>query len=295
MNATTGLYTMLALANIALVIGWIRAARRFRLRERPTLGDGVIGFVTTFLDALGIGSFAPTTALFKFRGRPADELIPGTLNVGTSLSAFLEAVLYVTAVTVEPVLLACMVASAAVGAWLGARFVSALPRRKIQLYMGGALLVAAGFFALRNLLPSVFAQGGIAFGLDGWRFALAVGVNFVFGALMCIGIGNYAPTMILLSLLGMHPVAAFPIMMGSDGVLQPVAGLAFFRSGRFAHGPSLGLTIGGIFGVLIAVYIVRQLPLTTLRWLVVVVVSYAAFSMLRSAHAGARAAQSGTG
>ena len=81
MNATkAGLFTVLALANIALVIGWIRAARRLRLRERPTLGDSVIGFVTTYLDALGIGSFAPTTALFKFRGRPADELIPGTLN-----------------------------------------------------------------------------------------------------------------------------------------------------------------------------------------------------------------------
>jgi uncharacterized membrane protein YfcA len=100
---------------------------------------------------------------------------------------------------------------------------------------------------------------------------------------MCIGIGNYAPSMILLALLGMHPIAAFPIMMGSDGILQPVASLGFFRSGRFANGPSLGLVIGGAAGVLVAFFIVKQLPLTAMRWLVIVVVTYAALTMLRSA------------
>jgi uncharacterized membrane protein YfcA len=289
MNATkVGLLTVLVLVNIAFVIGWIWAVRRHRLRERPGLADIAIGFVTDFLDTLGIGSFAPTTALFKFRGKPADELIPGTLNVGHNASAFLETVLFVTAVTVEPVLLACMVASATAGAWLGAGLVSRLPRRTIQLFMGVALLVAAFFFLLKNL--GAFPPGGTAFALAGWRFALAVGVSFVLGALMCIGIGNYAPIVIMLSLLGMHPLAAFPIMMASDGILQPVASLRFFRSGRFAHGPSLGLIIGGVVGVLIAFYIVKQLPLTAMRWLVIVVVSYAAVSMLRSARAASRAA-----
>ena len=285
MNATkVGLLTVLVLVNIAFVIGWVWAARRYRLSERPGLADIAIGVVTDFLDTLGIGTFAPTTALFKFRGAPADELIPGTLNVGHNSSAFLETVLFVTAVTVEPVLLACMVGSAAAGAWLGAGLVSRLPRRTIQLFMGVALLVAAFFFILKNL-GALEVAGGTAFALGGWRFALAVGVSFVLGALMCIGIGNYAPLMIMLALLGMHPLAAFPIMMASDGILQPVASLGFFRSGRFAHGPSLGLIIGGVVGVLIAFYIVKHLPLTAMRWLVIVVVSYAAVSMLRSARA----------
>lgn len=282
MNAKTALLTALVLVNVAFVFGWIWAAKRHRLRERPTLGDLGIGALTDFLDTLGIGSFAPTTALFKFRGRPADELIPGTLNVGHNTSAFLETVLYVTSVAVQPLLLGCMVTSAAAGAWLGAGVVSRLPRRTIQLSMGVALLIAAFFFVLKNVgaLPS---PDGVAFGLAGWRFPLAVSVSFVLGALMCIGIGNYAPLMILLALLGMHPVAAYPIMMASDGFLQPVASLGFFRSGRFAHGPSLGLAIGGVFGALIAFYVVKQLPLTAMRWLVIVVVSYAALSMLRSA------------
>jgi len=290
MNATkVGLLTVLVLVNIAFVIGWVWAARRYRLRERPGPADIAIGVVTDFLDTLGIGSFAPTTALFKFRGKPADELIPGTLNVGHNASAFLETVLFVTTVSVDPVLLGCMVASATAGAWLGADRVSRLPRRTIQLFMGVALLIAAFFFVLKNL-GALDVAGGTAFALAGWRFVLAVAVSFVLGALMCIGIGNYAPLMIMLALLGMHPLAAFPIMMTSDGILQPVASLAFFRSGRFAHGPSLGLIIGGVVGVLIAFYIVKQLPLTAMRWLVIVVVSYAAVSMLRSARAASTAA-----
>jgi uncharacterized membrane protein YfcA len=279
--AKVGLLVALIVVNVAFVLGWVWAARRGGNRERPTPGDIAIGLVTDFLDALGIGSYATTTALFKFRGSPADELIPGTLNVGHNAAAFLEMVLFVTAVSVEPLLLTCMVASATAGAWLGAGVVSRLPRRAIQRFMGVALLIAAVFFAMRNL--GAFPQGGVAFGLEGWRFAIAVGVNFVLGALMCIGIGNYAPSMIVRSLLGMHPLAAFPIMMGSDGILQPVASLGFFRSGRFAHGPSLGLVLGGAVGVLVAFFIVKQLPLTTMRWLVIVVVLYAAVAMLRSA------------
>lgn len=291
----TGVLAALVLINIAFVIGWIFAARRQHLSGRPGPADIAIGCVTTFLDALGIGSFAPTTALFKFRGKPPDELIPGTLNVGLNAAAFLETILFVTAVTVQPALLVGMVATATAGAWLGAGVVSRMPRRSIQRFMGVALLIAAFFFAMKNVhelsarhgeiarFLDIFPPGGQAFALEGWRFALAVVVSFVLGALMCIGIGNYAPLMILLALLGMHPLAAFPIMMASDGLLQPVASLRFLRSGRFAHVPALGLTAGGFVGVLVAFYIVKSLPLTTMRWLVTGVVTYAAVSMLRSA------------
>ena len=303
MNAAEiGLVVTLVVVNIAFVIGWIRAVRRHRLHGRPDPADMAIGCVTAFLDTLGIGSFAPTTALFKFRGKPADELIPGTLNVGLNAAAFLEILLFITAVKVQPALLACMVASAAAGAWLGAGVVSRMPRRNIQLFMGIALLVAAFFFAMKNVhelsvrhgnlawFVDIFPPGGEAFALAGWRFPLAVTVSFVLGALMCIGIGNYAPLMIMLSLLGMHPLAAFPIMMGSDGVLQPVASLRFFRSGRFAHVPAVGLAAGSFLGVLVAFLIVQQLPLTPRRWLVTAVVPYAAVSMRRTARARAATA-----
>ena len=277
------LLAALVIVNLAFVAAWVRRGREHSDHERPTAGDLLIGFITDFLDALGIGSFAPTTALYKLRGSPPDELIPGTLNVGHNGAAFLETLIFTTVVAVEPVLLASMVASATIGAWLGAGLVGRLPRRAIQIGMGVALLIAAVFFTMANL--GAFPAGGTAMGLGGWRFAVALGANFVLGALLSIGIGNYAPSVVLLSLLGLHPLAAFPIMMGTCGIVQPVAGLRFLKSGRFAWGPSLGLVLGGVLGVLLAVYVVKQLPLRVFRWVVIIVVTYAAVSMLRSAHA----------
>ena len=191
--------------------------------------------------------------------------------------------LFITAVQVEPALLLAMVLSAGAGAWFGAGIVSRMSRRAIQLFMGIALLAAAGFFTMTNL--GVIPPTGSAMGLAGWRFAVAVAANFILGALMCVGIGNYAPSMALLAALGMHPIAAYPIMIASDGVLIPVASLGFLRSGRFAPAVAVGLTLGGIVGTLAAFPLVKLLGshLTLMRRVVAFVIAYAAIAMLRSA------------
>jgi len=292
---TQAVLAVLIVVNVAFVVGWIAAVKRHGLRGWPQLPDVAIGALTTFLDTLGIGSFAPTTALLKFRGKVADELIPGTLNVGLNTAAFIETFLLISVVAVQPALLVSMVAASAAGAWLGAGVVSRMPRRSIQIFMGVALLLAASFFAMSNL--GAFPAGGTALGLAGWKFPFAVAVSFVLGALMCVGIGNYAPLMVLLALLGMAPIGAYPIMMASDGLLQPVASLGFFRSGRFSHVASLGLTAGSFIGVpvafLILDYVLKNPDVRPIRWLITVVVVYAAVSMLRSAWRERAAARTG--
>jgi uncharacterized membrane protein YfcA len=274
-------YVAIGLAGAAFIICAIRAARRSTTVRWPTPFELVTGLVTDFFDTLGIGSFAPTTAIYKLRRIVPDELIPGTLNVGHTPAAIAESLIFVTAIVIDPLLLITAVGGAAAGAWLGAGVVARLPRRAIQFTMGAALLIAGAVFTAVNL--GALPGGGTAMSLAGWKFGLAVVINFILGALMSAGIGMYAPCMITLALLGMHPIAAFPIMMGSCALLQPVASLRFFQTGKFAWGPSLGLSFGGVIGVLIAAYIVKSLPLETLRWLVIAVIAYAAFAMLRSA------------
>jgi len=275
-----------ALALLAAVFAWRWfGAERARAGEggwpRPALPDLAIGAVTNFFDALGIGSFAPTTAAFKFFRRVPDELIPGTLNVGHALPTIAQALIFIAVVEVEPLTLLGMILAAAAGAWIGVGFVARAPRRTIQLAMGVALLAAAGLF-LASLL-GVMPAGGEAKGLAGGKLALAIGANFVLGALMMLGIGLYAPCLILVSLLGMSPLVAFPIMMGSCAVLMPVGGLRFVASGRYSLRAALALTLAGLPAVLIAAYIVKSLPLDWLRVLVVFVVLYTAVSMLWSA------------
>ncbi len=249
--------------------------------RRPTAAELGIGFLTDFLDTLGIGSFAVTTALFKLLKTAADEDIPGTLNVGHSIPTFLEALIFVAIVAIDGRTLVLMILASVIGAWLGAGVVASWPRRNIQIGMGIALLAAAAFFLMKNL--GLFPPGGDALSLTGTKLALGLIGNFIFGALMTLGIGAYAPSMILVSLLGMNPVAAFPIMMGSCAFLMPAASVRFITRRRYAVGPSLGLTLGGAPAVLVAAYVVKSLPMTALRWLVIVVVLYTAVTMLNSA------------
>jgi uncharacterized membrane protein YfcA len=279
--AQIGFFVALGTITVVFALAWVRAARRGPESNRPTLGAAAVGALTSFLDTLGIGSFAPTTALFKLFHIVDDELIPGTLNVGLAASGIAEATIFVKSIEIDPALLAATITSAVLGAWLGAGIVSRLPRRAIQIGMGVALLIAATVFTAVTL--GALPGGGDTLALGGWRFAVAVGANFVLGALMTLGIGLYAPCMILLALLGMRPIAAFPIMMGSCALLQPVAGIRFLATRRMDFSTSLSMTLAGLFGVAIAAFIVKELSLGALRILVIVVVTYAAIAMLRSA------------
>ena len=167
MNAAQlAFYIAIGLAGVAFIVGGIRAARRSPTVRWPTPIELVIGFVTDFFDTLGIGSFAPTTAIYKLRRIVPDELIPGTLNVGHTPSAIAEALIFVTAILVDPLLLVTAVGSAAAGAWLGAGVVARLPRRAIQVTMGIALLIAGTVFSAINL--GALPGGGTAMSLGGW-------------------------------------------------------------------------------------------------------------------------------
>lgn len=280
--------TLVLAALVALALGfavrwfWIERTRaEAGGQRRPGPIDLATGAVANFFDTLGIGSFAPTTAAFKLFRRVPDDLIPGTLNVGHALPTMAQALIFIAVVEVDPLTLVSMIAAAVAGAWLGVGVVARAPRRAIQVAMGIALLVAAALF-LASVL-GVMPAGGDAKGLVGGKLAFAVGANFVLGALMMLGVGLYAPCLILVALLGMSPLVAFPIMMGSCAFLMPVGGSRFVASGRYSVRAALGLALGGIPAVLVAAYVVKSLPLDGLKVLVVVVVLYAAVSMLWSA------------
>jgi uncharacterized membrane protein YfcA len=210
-----------------------------------------------------------------------DELIPGTLNVGHAIPVVVEALIYISIIEVDRWTLVLMIGAAVAGSWFGAGVVAALPRRAIQIGMGLALLAAAGLMLMTQF--GWFPAGGDTPGLSGIQLAIGLGGSVVLGALMTLGVGYYAPCMILISLLGMNPKGAFPVMMGACAFLMPVAGMRFVQRARFSLRPALGLCLGGIPGVLLAAYSLLALPLEYVRWLVVAVVVYTSVIMLRSA------------
>ena len=238
---------------VVFVVFWTRTVRARRdgsegpARDRLP-GHLAIGFVTNFFDTLGIGSFATTTTVYRLRSLVKDELVPGTLNVGHFLPTVAQALIYITIVQVEFRTLALLILAAVGGSWIGAGIVAGMPRRQIQRGMGVALLVAAVLMVLTAL--GRFPGGGEALTLSDGRLITALAINFALGALMTLGIGLYAPCMIMVSLLGMNPTAAFPIMMGSCAFLMPTAGFQFVRRGKYSLSAALGLAVGGVPAVL---------------------------------------------
>lgn len=258
---------------------WQEAGKKGALGVSP---EGVaLGAVANFFDTLGIGSFAPSTAWIKFRKLVPDSFIPAVLNSGHALPTVAQALVFITIVKVDVTLLIGCIIAAVAGALLGAPLVQKMPVKRLQMFVGAALLIAAVLFILKNL--NLLPAGGAALALPLSLMIGAFVAHFVMGALMTAGIGLYAPSLALLSLMGLDPKAVFPIMMGACAFLMPSSGLSFIKSERIDYRVVIGMAVGGIPAVLVAAFIVKELPLETLRWGVVVVVLYAAAVMLRSA------------
>lgn len=258
------------------------AQHRNKLENISTIKTGLIGFGVNFFDVLGIGAFAPQTALLKFTKQTEDRLLPGTMNVANTIPVLIQALIFIQLVEVEPVTLITMLVSATLGAVLGARIVSQLPVKMIQVAMGTALLVTAFFLTAGQL--DWIKGGGDAIGLYNWKLAIALIVNFILGALMTIGIGLYAPCMALVYALGMSPLVAFPIMMGSCAFLMPPASATFIKRGAYNRKAAMSMAIPGIIAVLIAAFIIKSLALSTLKWIVIIVIVYTALVMFKSAN-----------
>ncbi len=240
------------------------------------------GFITNMFDTLGIGSFAQQTAIFKFFKLVDDRIIPGTMNVGNTICTVTQAFIFMSVVEVKALTLASMSIAAPAGAVLGAGVVAKMSRRKIELGMGFGLLIVA-LIILAGLL-NWFPLGGEAIGLTGWKLVVAVVVSFAFGALQTIGVGFYAPCMATVYALGMHPKTAFPIMMTATAMLMAAGSARFVKEKAYDPKAAVALTLAGIFGVFLAAFVVKSLPLTVMKWVVLGVVLYTSMMMFISAH-----------
>lgn len=275
---------LLGILLVYFAVIWLRdlVKNRDKIHDGNFFLAGGIGFVTNFFDTLGIGSYAPTTMLLKLtKYLKSDKLLPGTLTIACSIPVLVEAFLFITSVKLDGVTLISMIVASMVGSFLGSKFISRFDEKKIQIVMGFALVITAVLMLLQNTgyLASL-GNGNKATALTGVKFAIGVTGNFVLGALMTAGIGLYAPCMAMVYLLGLTPIAAFPIMMASCAALMPVASREFIRKGDYNRMATIGITIFGVVGVVIAVTFVKSLNVKLLTWLVIIVVTYTAITML---------------
>ena len=281
------LVALLVPLTLAILVYGIVLLKAVVARQVTPKGEAILlGAITNFFDTLGIGSFAPTMAWLKFRKLVPDRLIPCTMLVGHTPPAMAQGFIFLIllGVFVDPVLLVGCVIALLMGGLLGAPLVARSRVWIVQLVVAIGLFVAAAFYAMSNL--DMMPGGGTATSLPAMLMIIAIIGNFIFGILLNYGIGNYAPTLAMFSLMGMDPRLCFPIMAAGAGLAGAAASVRHINMGEIDLRVATGLTIGGIPLVFVAAFIVKEMPIEMLRWLVFVVVLYAGAVMLRAAWLG---------
>ena len=254
---------------------------KFQKDSGSFTAGALIGGGANFLDTLGIGSFAISTVLLRTFRQVTDKLLPGTLNAMCPLPTIVETLIFLQFIEVDQITLISMTITAAIGGWLGALYVVKLPEQKIRFAMSIALIITASFM-LSSELHILPAATHDALGLTGIKLIIAIVCSLFIGSLTNIGIGFYAPCLSLVYILGMSAKAAFPIMMSCCAISTLFAGIKFVKAGAYNRKIATAMLAAGVVGVLIAAYIVKSLPLHVLIWIVIGVVYYAAFTLMRT-------------
>jgi hypothetical protein len=279
---------LIPLAMAILVYAFVLARAAIARRAAPTLEALALGAVVNFFDTFGIGSFAQTTAWMKFRKMVPDRLIPPTMIAGLTPPAMVESIIFLIllGVRVDPVLLFGAAMATFAGGVVGAPLVVRARAWIVQMTVAIGLTLAGIAFVLAILgkLPA----GGTASGLPMGLTIVAIAASFVFGLLANFGVGNYAPTLAMLSLMGMDPHYCFPIMASGASLMGAGSSVRFVKVPDIDLRIVVGLTLGGIPAVLVAALIVKQMDVDILRYVITVVVFYTAAVMARASIRGRR-------
>lgn len=201
--------------------------------------------------------------------------------------------MFLTKVEVEILTLVGMYGCGIIGALIGGKVATKLPVKALRITMGVGLLSAGALMMMSKF--GLMPLGGNAIGLHGIKLVIACIGSFILAALLTVGIGNYAPTMVMVYMLGMNPAVAFPIMMGLGALGVCNGSFPYFASNRYHHHAAFAFTAAGVVGVLIAVYLVTSLPLSVLQWLVILVAFYTGITMLKQAFARENVAKANVG
>lgn len=279
---------LIPLALAILVYATVLARAAIARRATPTVEALILGAVVNFFDTFGIGSFAQTTAWMKFRKMVPDRLIPPTMIAGLTPPAMVESIVFLIllGVRVDPVLLFGGAVATGVGGVVGAPLVVRARAWIVQATVAIGLVLAGIAFVLA--IAGAMPVGGTASSLPMGLTIAAIVLSFVLGLLANFGVGNYAPTLAILSLMGMDPHYCFPIMASGASLMGAGSSIRFVKVPDIDLRIVVGLTLGGIPAVLVAALIVKQMDVDVLRYVITVVVFYTAAVMARAAFKGRR-------
>ncbi|MCL1941086.1 MAG: ATP-binding protein [Synergistaceae bacterium] len=244
-------------------------------------GLGLISFFQFLLSTFGISDFAVGAAVYsKLKWVPAKKL-PGTVNTAAVIPVAVMALIYITSIKVDLVTLTVPIIAQVAGAYISVRFVVKMPLRAIRIFLSFGMLVTVLRVAVEGF--EIFPAGGTVEALDTGRLIVLGCLCIMYGALNNLGLGSFAPTLATVYALGLNPEVAFPIMMGAATFSVPIASIQFIKYGSYSRKITVISAVCGTLGVLAAAFVIRDMDISPLKWLVAAYLLYSACSMFISA------------
>lgn len=231
--------------------------------------SGVIAFVA---DTLGIGSFAVNIALAKLFKTFDDDELPPMVNGAQIIPGAIESLFFMKWVNVDIKTLIILVLGTCLGGLLGGHVVSRLSKQAIRSMM----VVCFGLimFLLVSKEMQWLPVGGNLVALTSYKLLFGFIAMIVCGALTSAGIGLFAMVQGVLFLLGVSPAVAFPIMTTAGAMQQPLTTLVFLKQNKIPLKKTLLVSLGGCFGVLLAIPIFSALSVNVLHQLLLGILTY---------------------
>ncbi len=239
----------------------------------------IITPVIYFFSTFGVSDFAICSVIYPKLKWVKIKKLPGTVNASSLIPTAVMALIYMSSVNVDIKTLTICIIAQVLGGYLGPEIVVKLDEELIKKLIGIGLLVVSFVILLGQI--NIVPINGVSTELTGIKLVIGAFCLFIFGALNNIGIGSFSLTMVTMYLLGMNPIAAFPIMMGATTFSVGVGSMQFIRLNEYNRKITLYSSTFGIIGVVIAAYIVKSLDTYYIKWIVMFVLLIAAYTMLK--------------
>ena len=230
------------------------------------------GFLANIADTIGIGSFVVIVALNRFWSMIPTKNLPGTLNTHSLLPALIQCLAFLTLVKTDIITLITLLSAAILGSFIGASIISKFNKRKIKISMVFAYCIIAILVFLNQI--KLLPIGGNDFSLEGFKLVLGFFLMLIVGIFPAVGVGGYTPIQIILFLLGLNPLVAWPVMTTAGSIQQSMAASKFLSCNKVSLKESMILAFAGIIGTIVTIPFVRIFDPNILRWLMFVIVVY---------------------
>lgn len=239
------------------------------------------GFAANFLDTFGIGSFALIFALRNFfRLMPDNKSFNGTMVVQAVLPTMLQSLLFLQLVKIDNTTLITSCVMIAISGIISGIFVKYVTKGVIYNVMLATFTVTVIIIIMNQM--HLLNIGGNLIQVRGIKLVILACVMFLAGCLPAFGVGYYSIVLVIIYLLGLSPIVAYPIMTTASAVQMPMTAISMVKNRQFYSLSAVLMTVLACVAVLIAAPIISKVNAHSLEWILLIILIYNIWMLIKA-------------